>query len=326
MPRYVRFFSAIGVWLTGFPTSAASLYGVIAPAQESTSELPSLGSSRGRRARRRYRGRNSGPSRGQYRAPVQWQTTTQAHVQEVEGPPLVPEHTGPYRGTWAGLFARAPITQQQQQQQQQEEEPVELVPAPEEELAQSRPEQGPREELPVPQPAEPSQQQMRVIPVHTRDLLSMLDWGSESSSSSEVDSQTEVDSPPPSPPIVTVPLLSLRDLADDASILLEVFSQNLPDDDDDDDNDDLGLEQQALIDSAAAGISTIQARLRQRAARANRDIADREELNRDIGDREELKPDEDCIVCYAERADTLLIPCMHLIICMVCMSWSPWAG
>lgn len=39
--------------------------------------------------------------------------------------------------------------------------------------------------------------------------------------------------------------------------------------------------------------------------------------NRHTGPRREVTRDPDCIVCYAECADTLLMPCKHLVVCTV---------
>lgn len=42
--------------------------------------------------------------------------------------------------------------------------------------------------------------------------------------------------------------------------------------------------------------------------------------NRHTGPRREVTHDPDCIVCYAECADTLLMPCKHLVVCTVRMA------
>lgn len=101
--------------------------------------------------------------------------------------------------------------------------------------------------------------------------------------------------------------MSLKKVAENASILLELFSQSCPDDDDDIDND-LHL----LIAGAADEIIRIQARLRQSVAR----------LNGDIGSRNEVMEDADCIICYSESADTVFMPCKHLVVCTVGSSCS----
>lgn len=99
--------------------------------------------------------------------------------------------------------------------------------------------------------------------------------------------------------------MSLDELAEDASIMLELFSQSSHT------NDQISEEHRELIISAAASISAIQVRLGQTAARGNRDIRP----------RHEMEPGADCIICYAENADTVFMPCKHLVVCMVCMSW-----
>lgn len=67
--------------------------------------------------------------------------------------------------------------------------------------------------------------------------------------------------------INTPPPISLKRVAEDASVLLELFSQSSPDHE-----DDVGTEHHTMIATAAAGIFTIQARFRQSAARRNGDI------------------------------------------------------
>ncbi|KAL0639044.1 hypothetical protein Q9L58_001926 [Maublancomyces gigas] len=96
--------------------------------------------------------------------------------------------------------------------------------------------------------------------------------------------------------------VSMKRLAEDASILLEVFSQSSPDNEDDMDD-----EHQNMISNAADGIIAIQARLRQNVARRNGDI----------GVPHEAKGDADCVICYSENADTLFMPCKHLVVCTV---------
>lgn len=103
--------------------------------------------------------------------------------------------------------------------------------------------------------------------------------------------------PPASAPV------SLNTLAGDASVLLELFSRRP------DDGDNITGEHETMITSAADGISAIQARLRQRAARGNRDIASREQFGRDA----------DCVICYSNGADVVFMPCKHLVVCTVCI-------
>lgn len=97
--------------------------------------------------------------------------------------------------------------------------------------------------------------------------------------------------------ISPAPLLSLNQLAEDASIQLELFSQGTHD------NDVISDEHQTMITSASTSIEVIQARC----TGSNRNVTSREEINRDA----------DCIICYAERADKLFMPCKHLVVCTV---------
>lgn len=108
----------------------------------------------------------------------------------------------------------------------------------------------------------------------------------------------------PRPP--AAPAVSLNKLAEDASVLLELFSQRP------DDNDNITEEHETMITSAAAGISVIQAQLRQRAARGNQDIESPEVLSRDA----------DCIICYSKCADIVFMPCKHLVVCTVRIPWA----
>lgn len=93
---------------------------------------------------------------------------------------------------------------------------------------------------------------------------------------------------------------SLNRLAEDASILLELFSQGSHN------NDIISDEYHGMITNATEGVLTIQARLRQ--------------VNQRAVPRGVSVPDLDCIICYGERADTLFMPCKHLVVCTVYMS------
>lgn len=99
------------------------------------------------------------------------------------------------------------------------------------------------------------------------------------------------------------PYVSLNRLAEDASVLLELFGQSPHDD------DDISEEHETMITTAATSILTMQARVRQRAARSNRDIASRQEAGANA----------DCIICYLENADRVFLPCKHLVVCTVCI-------
>lgn len=42
---------------------------------------------------------------------------------------------------------------------------------------------------------------------------------------------------------------------------------------------------------------------------------------------ENMVPEADCIICYAESADTVFMPCKHLVVCAVCISCTTrWLG
>ncbi|KAL0635202.1 hypothetical protein Q9L58_005848 [Maublancomyces gigas] len=114
-------------------------------------------------------------------------------------------------------------------------------------------------------------------------------WGVESSNANTTAISTSA-IPPTTP-------MNLNQLAEDASILLELFSQSPHD------NNDIGDEDETMITSAAASIALIQARC----SRRNRHTESREEINRDA----------DCIICFAERADVVFLPCKHLVVCTV---------
>lgn len=93
---------------------------------------------------------------------------------------------------------------------------------------------------------------------------------------------------------------SLNRLAEEASILLELFSQGSHD------NDNISDEYHRMITNATEGVLAIHARIRQVNQRA-------------VSGRVSI-PDPDCIICYGERADTLFMPCRHLVVCTVYMS------
>lgn len=94
--------------------------------------------------------------------------------------------------------------------------------------------------------------------------------------------------------------VSLNELAESSSILLELFSQGSHD------NDEVSDEHHALLANATASVLTINARIRRM--------------------RENVVPEPDCIVCYAEKADTVFMPCKHLVVCAVCLPCAGWWG
>lgn len=142
--------------------------------------------------------------------------------------------------------------------------------------------------LPQPRPVPPAPT-AAVASRGRRGGLELGYWGVESLNASTTATSSSAILP-------TTPM-SLNQLAEDASVLLELFSQNPHD------NNDIGDEDETMITSAAASIALIQARC----ARRNRHTESREEINRDA----------DCIICFAERADVVFLPCKHLVVCTV---------
>lgn len=124
-----------------------------------------------------------------------------------------------------------------------------------------------------------------------RTSLQQGEWRSRSSSPSSDSDPSATPQPPPSR--APVPL---KEIAEDASVLLELFSRTVPTDD-----SAIGAESQVLISSAAAGIAAIQMRF----WRMNRQLECR------------AGGEADCIVCFEERADRLFMPCKHLVVCSV---------
>lgn len=100
-------------------------------------------------------------------------------------------------------------------------------------------------------------------------------------------------SPPPPPP-ATSPLSqhALNKLAEDASLLLELYTHPAA--------DHTATAAADLIASAFESISTLHQHHRLPTVRAS-----------------DFTLDAACIVCYAEFADTVLLPCAHLVLCSV---------
>lgn len=172
------------------------------------------------------------------------------------------------------------------------------VPDFEEEQAQSRPEHGPWEDPCVPT-AEPAAEQIDSLdPAQPRVVMPPSVSRSGSSGSPD-----DISAAAP-----TRPIRSLNHLAEHASVLLELFAQSPHD------TTDICDEHRNLITSAAEGIATIQARLRQTAPLVN------------IESREETIADSTCCICHVKIADTVFMPCRHLIVCAVRMSRTPQSG
>lgn len=113
---------------------------------------------------------------------------------------------------------------------------------------------------------------------------------------------------PESPPAP----INLREIADEASVLLELFSKTQPADD-----GDIKDEHRQLIDSASEIILKIQKNLRAIDARKGGNIAI---VQPPVSNTDDMKVDIGCIICYSHVADVLLMPCKHLVLCMVCVS------
>lgn len=112
----------------------------------------------------------------------------------------------------------------------------------------------------------------------------------------------------PPPPV----RIDLRKIADEASVLLELFSKTQPADD-----GDIKDEHRQLIDSASRIIFKIQQNFRVIDARKGENIT---ALEPPISNTDDMKVDIGCIICYSQVADVLLLPCKHLVLCMVCVS------
>lgn len=102
-------------------------------------------------------------------------------------------------------------------------------------------------------------------------------------------------------PIVSAPPpIDMSQIADDVSVLLELFSKTKPAN-----NSDIGIEHKEMIDTALGGIMKRHRELRVLAA------------GRDGGGLEaevNIGVDVTCIICYAEIVDTAILPCGHLVL------------
>lgn len=103
--------------------------------------------------------------------------------------------------------------------------------------------------------------------------------------------------------------IDLRKIADEASVLLELFSKTQPADD-----GDIKAEHRQLIDSASQIILRIQKNFQMIDARRGEGVAS---LVPPISNNDDTKVDIGCIICYSRTADVLLLPCKHLVLCMV---------
>lgn len=117
--------------------------------------------------------------------------------------------------------------------------------------------------------------------------------------------------PPPSPspliaPVVAPPPAKLSQeelckLAEDASVLLELYSKTPPDA-----TPDVA---QQLIHSAFAGVAKLN--------RHHRVLTSGSTAAQKRPENDDFTVDAGCIICYSEFADTVLLPCHHLVLCAV---------
>lgn len=91
--------------------------------------------------------------------------------------------------------------------------------------------------------------------------------------------------------------LDIAQAAEDASVLLELFSKTTPRN-----KEAISDEHKQMIENAFEGILRIRREFRTVTARALTGQA---------------KVDPECIICYDNIADTVLMPCRHLVLCMV---------
>lgn len=103
--------------------------------------------------------------------------------------------------------------------------------------------------------------------------------------------------PPPAVRATALSLAALQKLAEDASVLLELYSKSATSPADD-----------QLIASAFASVSTIHRHHRVASGAAQK-----------LPANDEFVRDNACVICYAESADTVLLPCHHLVLCGVCV-------
>lgn len=119
--------------------------------------------------------------------------------------------------------------------------------------------------------------------------------------------KTQINKPPsqlskPSPKLPNTSPMHLRKLAEEASVLLELYSKSTLDSN--------NAETTQFIASAFQSISTINRH--HRILAVSRDGAAQKRVEKD-----DLTVDPECIICFSEVADTVLVPCHHLVLCTV---------
>lgn len=100
------------------------------------------------------------------------------------------------------------------------------------------------------------------------------------------------------PVVTSTTSLDIAQAAEDASVLLELFSKTAPRN-----SNAIDDEHKQMIENAFESILRIRREFRVTAA-ARVPV-------------EEAKADPECIICYDNIADTVLMPCKHLVLCMV---------
>lgn len=110
----------------------------------------------------------------------------------------------------------------------------------------------------------------------------------------------------PSTPYVREPaprLTNIGRVAEDASVLLELFSRTIPENGRKIDN-----EHKQMINDAFDHILKIKKEFR---------VMTTEGLEPLTPESDDMKVDAGCIICYSYIADTVLMPCKHLALCTV---------
>lgn len=124
------------------------------------------------------------------------------------------------------------------------------------------------------------------------------------------DLSSDVEAPTAPPATDTRKPTSIGQVAEDASVLLEIFSRTKPKDD-----SEIDQEHKQMIDDAFNHILQIKERFRIMAIESKMPPT----LASD-----DMKVDAGCIICYSYIADTVLMPCKHLALCTVWHSAPLW--
>lgn len=251
-------------------------------------------------------------------AQPQWRSMPWMPVAVVEPtsyPPAQARATG-YSGTWAGLFSRPTVASRHQQPASPSRQPVPSYGYGQRQLGpesggwgaqnvwssqQAVPSSGFGQREQRPEPGGPGDQHVW----SSRQTVPPYGYGRQELGP-ELGGWSDQHVLPPRQAVPTPVRVSLKTVAEEASVLLELFSQSIFEGDD----DAISLEHRELIVTVAAGISTIQPRLHQCT---------------DQGTRNNEVSDADCTVCLANKADVVFLPCKHLVVCNVRITWAPLA-